>query len=259
MTLYFIGIGLCDEKDITLKGLEIVKKADVVYLENYTSVLIEWKGGKLYDREIIPADREMVEQKAEQSILKDAKTKEVAFLVVGDPFSATTHIDLLLRAEKIGIKTEVVHNASIISAVGATGLQVYKFGKTTSIPFSSVEFQPETPYEVIKMNKKNGMHTLILLDLKKTGKKFEFMNAKEGIEYLLKIEEKRKESIFTKEIKIVVVERLGCKDFKVHFDIIENLLKRKFGKPLHALIVPGELHFMEEEALHEASISETLH
>ena len=39
MTLYFIGLGLNNEKDITLKGLEAVKKCDSVYLENYTSVL----------------------------------------------------------------------------------------------------------------------------------------------------------------------------------------------------------------------------
>ncbi len=249
MTLYFIGIGLCDEKDISVKGLEIVKKADVVYLENYTSVLLNWKGGKLYGREVILADREMVEQKAEESILKNAEKKNVAFLVVGDPFAATTHTDLLLRARKLGIKTEVVHNASIMSAIGITGLQVYKFGKTTSIPFSTSDFQPETPYDVVKMNKKNGLHTLVLLDLKNENGKFKFLTAKEGIEYLLKIEEKRKENILTLQTKIIVVERLGCPNFKIYFDTIEKLLKNKMGKPLHALIIPGELHFMEEDVV----------
>lgn len=249
MTLYFIGIGLCDEKDISVKGLEIVQKADVVYLENYTSVLINWKGGKLYSREVILADREMVEQKAEETILKDAKKKEVAFLVVGDPFAATTHTDLLLRAKKSGIKTEFVYNASIMSAVGITGLQVYKFGKTTSVPFATEEFKPETPYDVIKINKKNGLHTLVLLDLKNENGKFKYLSAKEAIEYLLKIEEKRKEEIFDYKTKLIVVERLGCPDFKIHFYTVEKMLKQKFGTPLHALIVPGEMHFMEEEVV----------
>lgn len=36
---YLIGIGLYDEKDITVKGLEIVKRADRVYLEYYTSII----------------------------------------------------------------------------------------------------------------------------------------------------------------------------------------------------------------------------
>ena len=96
-----IGIGLRDEKDISLNGLETVKKSDVVYLENYTSKLdcsvkdLE----KLYGKKIILADRELVEQKAEEAILKNAQTKNVAFLVIGDVFGATTHVDLMLRAK----------------------------------------------------------------------------------------------------------------------------------------------------------------
>ena len=38
--LYLVGLGLADETDITLKGLQIVKQADRVYLESYTSVLL---------------------------------------------------------------------------------------------------------------------------------------------------------------------------------------------------------------------------
>lgn len=38
--LYLIGLGLGDETDITVKGLEVVKKAERVYLEAYTSILL---------------------------------------------------------------------------------------------------------------------------------------------------------------------------------------------------------------------------
>lgn len=38
--LYLVGLGLADEKDITVKGLEIVKKAERVYLEAYTAILL---------------------------------------------------------------------------------------------------------------------------------------------------------------------------------------------------------------------------
>ena len=92
MTLNFIGIGLNDEKDISVKGLELVKKADFVYLESYTSKLncnIDYLE-KLYGKKIIFADRKLVEMDAEKTILQQAKTREVAFLVVGDVFSATT-------------------------------------------------------------------------------------------------------------------------------------------------------------------------
>ena len=107
--LYLIGIGLNNEKDISLNGLEAVKKADVVYLENYTSKLscsvadLE----ELYEKKIILADRELVEQKAEETILKDAQNKNVAFLVIGDVFGATTHVDLMLRAKKLNIKVKI--------------------------------------------------------------------------------------------------------------------------------------------------------
>lgn len=38
--LYLVGLGLADETDITLKGLNVVKRAERVYLESYTSVLL---------------------------------------------------------------------------------------------------------------------------------------------------------------------------------------------------------------------------
>lgn len=38
--LYLVGLGLGDETDITVKGLEVVKKAERVYLEAYTSILL---------------------------------------------------------------------------------------------------------------------------------------------------------------------------------------------------------------------------
>ena len=116
MTLYIIGIGLNDEKDITLKGLEAVKKCDFVYLESYTSKLqcsvsdLE----KLYGKKIILADRELVEKNSDEILQKD---KDVAFLVIGDPMCATTHVDLMIRAKEKNIEVKVIHNASIVSAI----------------------------------------------------------------------------------------------------------------------------------------------
>src|SRR3989338_2156436 len=112
--LSIIGIGLSDEKDITVKGLEIIRKSDAVYLENYTSILnvpVE-KLEKFYNKKIILADRTLIEQKAEETILKDAKTKNVALLVVGDALSATTHTDLIKRAREKNIAVKIIHNAS---------------------------------------------------------------------------------------------------------------------------------------------------
>lgn len=85
--LYLIGLGLGDKTDITVKGLEIVKRAKRVYLESYTSIFCHDGPDELqrfYGREVIVADREFVEINADH-ILADADKEEVAFLVVGDP------------------------------------------------------------------------------------------------------------------------------------------------------------------------------
>jgi len=125
MVLYFIGLGLGDETDITVKGLNAIKKSKKVYLEHYTSILgiSKEKLEQFYEKELIIAYRETVEIEMDQILEDISKDKEndYSFLVVGDPFCATTHSDLFLRARKLGIDVKVVHNASIMNAIGATG------------------------------------------------------------------------------------------------------------------------------------------
>lgn len=247
MVLYMIGIGLNDEKDITIKGLELVRKADFVYLESYTSKLscsvkdLE----KFYGKKIIEADRNLVENNSDK-ILDNAVSKKTVLLVIGDVFSATTHTDLMLRAVKKKIKVEIVNNASVLTAVGVIGLELYKFGKTTSMPYFEKSFKAETPYEVIKDNQKLGLHTLVLLDIKADEKRF--MTVNEALKQLLEIESKRKGKIFTENTKVIGCARLGAKQ-KIRYGAVKVILKENFGKPLHCLIVPGKLHFIEEEAL----------
>merc|ERR1712058_87131 len=146
---------------------EIVKKCDKVYLEHYTSILTVGKHEleTFYGREVILADRELVEQGADQ-FLDASKELEIAFLAVGDPFGATTHSDLVLRAKEKGVEVSVVHNASIMSAIGCCGLQLYNFGETVSIPFWTENWRPDSFYNKILDNIKRGQHTLCLLDIK---------------------------------------------------------------------------------------------
>lgn len=118
-----IGLGLSDEKDITIKGFEAVKSSSKIYLESYTAILMinRKKLETYYEKEIIEADREFVESGCEEMI-NQARDEIVSFLVVGDPFCATTHSDLYIRCIENGVKVEVIHNASIVSAVGCCGL-----------------------------------------------------------------------------------------------------------------------------------------
>ncbi|MDA1196465.1 MAG: diphthine synthase [Nanoarchaeota archaeon] len=241
MTLTIIGLGLGNEKDITVLGLEAVKTANVIYLETYTSFLTDATTKdleKFYKKKIIEADRNIVENEAESTILKDAKTKKVAFLVVGDALSATTHKDLKQRAEELKIKVQVIPNNSIFTAIAITGLDLYKFGRTTTIPFENKNIT--SPYDVIKNNLKNNLHTLVLLDLDVENKKT--MTFAQGLTYLLKLG--------LKSTQLAVgCAQLGSKKPIIKVAAANKLKNQTINKYPQCLIIPTNLHFMEEEAL----------
>lgn len=245
MTLYMIGIGLDSERDITVRGLEAVRKCKTVYLEDYTSKLGCGIGKleELYNKKVILADRNMVEKKADD-ILEKAKNEDVAFLVIGDVFSATTHTDLKLRAVKKGVDVKIIHNASVLTAIGNTGLELYKFGKVTSIPFENKNIK--TPYEVLEMNKGIGLHTLFLLDIESEKKRY--MTLKEALCYLLDAEDKEKKGLVSQETVCVGCAGLGSEKEKIRAGTAKELMKEEF-EGLQCLIIPGKLHFIEEEAL----------
>lgn len=250
MALYMIGLGLGDEKDISVRGLEIVRDCNFVYLESYTSKLqIDTKKLEdFYGKKIILADRELVEKKAEEEIVKKAIDNNVAFLVIGDVFSATTHVSLAQSAKKAGVKLKVIHNASVLTAIGDTGLSLYKFGKAASIPFDSKDV--EAPYDLMLENK--DMHTLFLLDLRPLEGKF--MTVKEAIEYLLAVDEKRKGGVFKEETMVIGCSALGTEEERIVYGTAKQVMKERLVGFPHCLIVPGKLHFMEEEYLKTFSL-----
>ncbi|XP_014507348.1 probable diphthine methyl ester synthase [Vigna radiata var. radiata] len=266
--LYIIGLGLGDEQDITLKGLEAVKKCHKVYMEAYTSLLsfgLSTNGisnlEKLYGKPIILADREMVEEKADE-ILAQAHHDHVAFLVVGDPFGATTHTDLVVRAKKMGIDVKIVHNASVMNAIGICGLQLYRYGETVSIPFFTETWRPDSFYEKIQRNRLMGLHTLCLLDIrvkeptleslcrgKKAYEPPRYMTINTAIEQLLEIVQDREESAYTEDTECVGLARLGSEDQMIVAGTMKQLQLIDFGAPLHCLVIAGNTHPVEEEML----------
>ncbi|MCK4327307.1 MAG: diphthine synthase [Candidatus Diapherotrites archaeon] len=237
--LYLIGLGLWDEKDITVKGLEIAKKCDEVYLEEYTSVLkgsSKEKLEELVGKELPLLAREDLEQ--DTAWMDEAKEKDVALLVGGDPLVCTTHADLLMRAWEKGIETRVVHNASIFSAVAESGLQIYKFGKTATVTFWEENFRPTSFYDAVKENSARGLHTLLLLDIKGERQ----MTPSEAIGVLTEIDS----SFGGREV--VAMSRVGG-DTGIVFGRAAELAEMDHGTGLHILIVPGELHVMEKAFL----------
>ena len=247
--LVFVGLGLHDERGISLQGLEETKTADYIFIELYTSLLPHFSIKRFeatVDKQVRIVSRRALEEENGAVILNAAEKGKTVFLVPGDPFMATTHMTLRIEAEKRGIKTRIVHGASVISAIiGLSGLHNYKFGKTVTVPFP--ENFSETPYNVIAQNKKRGLHTLCLLDLKVDEKRFLSIN--EALTLLLGIEQRRKEGIVTASTVAVGVARAGSNSPTLKADFIKELLKHDFGDPPQSLIFTGDLHFMETEAL----------
>jgi len=247
--LIFIGLGLYDENDITLKGLNELKNCNKVFAEFYTSKLVGFNKS-YFEKNIGNTINVLSRSESEkgEKILKYAQTEKVAFLVCGDPMIATTHVDLRIRAIKKGIETKIIHSGSIVTAApGLLGLQNYKFGRTTTLAFPEKEYFPTSQYQVIKQNKEMGLHSLVLLDIQADENLF--MTANQGMELLLKMEKKLKENVITEETVVCVVGQAGSDKPISEANTIINLLNKDFGQPLHCIVIPGKLHFMEIDAL----------
>jgi len=264
MVLFIIGLGLGNEKDVTVRGMEAIQACDHIFLEHYTSILSVEKSKleSFYGKPIQIADRDFVEGKADEIYLP-AKNGNVAMLVVGDPVCATTHTDIMIRAQENGIKVELIHNASAMGAVGSCGLQLYNFGQTISIPYFDEDWRPRSFYPKIKYNREGGMHTLCLLDIKVKEPDFEamkkgkvkympprYMSVNTAAEQLIEVEEVEESNAYNpKETLCVGMARLGQEDQCIIAGTLEELLAQDFGLPLHCLVICGEVHDLELDFL----------
>jgi len=248
-TLYFIGLGLYDEQDITKKALDAISECDELFAEFYTSTMMGTDINtieKTIGKKIKVLTREETENG--EKIFKGLENGNVGFLTGGDSMAATTHVDLRIRAIQKGYNTSIIHGTSILTAVpGLLGLQHYKFGRTTTLVTPEKNYFPTSPYDVIKKNRHIGLHTLVLLDIQQ--EKNRYMTATEGIDILLEMEEIRNEKIMSEDDQICVIARAGSKNPLVKSGKMVELKNMDFGPPLHTIVVPGELHFMEKEAL----------
>ncbi len=247
--LVFVGLGLSGVDGMTVKALEALKECDKIYAEFYTSVLI---GTKPSDLEAVLGKPVKILYRAQveegEDIIKDAKTMRVGFVTAGDTMAATTHVDLRIQAAEEGIPVRMFHGISIFSACPTSlGLQPYKFGRTVTLPFIEKEYHPKSPYDNIKENKDRGLHTMILLDIR--ADELRYMTANQAIEWLLLGEEKWQEGLIKEDTLLCVASKIGSPEEKVYAGYPKDLLEMDFGEPLHTVVLPGNLHFMEAYAL----------
>ncbi len=245
--LWFVGLGISGSKSIPVEAIEILSKADIVYLEQFTSPI--GKSDILKIKNIIKGEfkqgkRWLVEDGNE--IIKHAKTKKVVLLSYGDPYIATTHIELRTRAIQEKIKTYSIHASSSLTAmIGECGLHFYKIGRIATIMSEMKSLT--TPYYVIYKNIIEGNHTILLLEYNQD-KNF-FMDPKDALNGLIETEKGQKRNVVDSTTYAIVASRIGFKDQSIISGKIASLKKIDFGKPPHTIIITGRLHFTESDAL----------
>ena len=245
--LWFVGLGISGAKSIPHEALEVLSKADIVYLEQFTSPigksdLVKIK--KMTKGEFKAVKRWLVEDGNE--ILKKAKRKKVVLLSYGDPYIATTHIELRTRAIQEKIKTYSIHaSSSLTSMIGECGLQFYKVGRIATIMSEMKSLT--TPYYVIYKNIIEGNHTILLLEYNQD-KDF-FLDPKDALLGLIETEKGQKRNVINYSTYAIVASRIGFKDQSIISGKISSLKKLNFGKPPHTVIITGRFHFTESDAL----------
>jgi diphthine synthase len=230
--LYIIGLGL-NEKGISKEGMLAVSKCAKVYLEGYTvdfpyNIEEELNLGK----KIEILDRKEVES---NRLIKEARGRRIALLVYGSPLFATTHMSLINDARKQSVRVRIIYSSSVFDAIAETGLQLYKFGKISSMPKHSGDYEPDF-MAYVEENQSIKAHSLILVDI---GLQF-----KKALVQLEMNANKKHISID----KIVVCEKLGTDESKIYYATPEILRKKDIQAPF-CFIIPSDLHFMEKEVL----------
>ncbi len=245
--LWFVGLGISGFKSIPSEALDVLSKADIVYLEQFTSPIGKSDLTKIKNAtkgEFRLAKRWLVEDGSE--ILKNAKKKKVALLAYGDPYIATTHIELRTRAIEEKIKTQSIHaSSSLTSMIGECGLHFYKVGRIATIMSEMKSLT--TPYYVIYKNIIEGNHTVLLLEYNQD-KDF-FLDPKDALNGLLETEKGQIRNVISSSTYVIVASRIGFKNQTIISGKISSLKKTDFGKPPHTVIIPGRLHFTESDAL----------
>lgn len=244
--LWFIGLGISGADSLSVSAQRIISQCDTVYLEQFTSPMSEeyvQKLKSLATGQFRLGPRWLVEDGRE--ILDAAKTGTVALLSYGDPYIATTHIELRVRAIQEGIATNTIHASSAVtSLIGECGLHYYKAGRTVTV-MSGI--RPTTAYYAIFDNLKLGNHTVVLLEYNQN--KGFFLEPKAALDALLSEEGEQARKVISADTYVIVASRIGFEDQKITAGRISSLLGQDFGHPPHTIVVPGSLHFTESDAL----------
>ena len=254
--LTLIGLGIYGSDGMTGKGYTIAVNSDILYIDTYTNVVTSEQISsieKYLNKKLISAGREFLEDG--EQILSEATDKNISLLVSGDPIIATTHTDLLIRANGKKIVTQVIHNSSILSSIpGETGLHAYKFGRiVTSTKESGSKLV--TVYHAVYDNLVLGLHTIILMEYNSS--RSDNLSVNQTLNNFLSSENDYGYNVFSENTLLIILSRIGLNDQAIITGPINRLLDLNYGNSPHTIILPGKLHFSEIDSL--SILSDKLH
>ncbi|WP_338601709.1 diphthine synthase [Sulfolobus tengchongensis] len=249
-TLSLVGLGI-SRKFITQDAIDTLNSSDIIIFDKYTSRSCDININTLRElvkgeKTFIEADRNLLENNSKIIFDYLDRNYNLSIASIGDPLIATTHISILIEVKRRGHQIKIVPGVSVhCYIISKSLLSSYKFGKSVTVTFPYDNFVDPAPYTVIKENKERGLHTIVYLDLKED----KAMTANDAIQILLQLEEKYKKNVISKSDIVIVGARLGCDDEKVIALTIEEALRFNFGSTPHIIIIPGNLHYMEADAI----------
>lgn len=265
--LHIIGIGISEFDSLPIGSVEVLKNSDFVFLERFTgfisddfmmkihNILNNSKESQLNSGiDIKFVKRWFIEDGRE--ILEKASSNNVSILAYGDPLVATTYNELMVRAKKLSIDVKVIHSSSgLISLIGETGLQPYKFGKMVTLmndPMSSI-----TVYNTIYDNLSLGLHTLILteynnddgIDNFTSSSNPFYLSPKKVFDLLLEREAEIKLANLSPKTFAIVASKIGGDNSQILSGNIDTLSRLEYEGGPNSVIIPGNLHFIEEDSV----------
>jgi len=253
--LYLIGLGL-DSGDLSIKAIDCLRKSDSILYEGYTASITEEYINEiavLAGKEPRKISRADLEDHVKDTVSM-AKEDSIAILFPGDPLVATTHHIIIEEAKRQEIGVSIIHASSIFTAaIGESGLDIYKFGPTATIPRVSEKYKPTSFINVIRKNLENKQHTLVLFDV--TEEKGISIGAPEAIPTLLEAGK----GVVDQDTLVIFMADIGRKEQQIVYASLKEIAELSKNGNIRStcLAIPSEMSFAEKRAVETHSTSST--
>ena len=250
-------------QDVTLRGREVINTCSKRFFDRRSFSILKTTGDDRSVSKLLDSEYEMFDLAQSEDVLSMLREGiSVSVCVWGDPLVFTEYQALLALATSNGTPFEVVHNTSIVSCIGSCGLQLYTFGGTVSFPPIASIFdnnallskigEKDSFFEKLLVNRRNGWHTLCLLHAVPNSLNFSAVgySCQAAAKLLLKAIGLCPSAHLKGSDKVIAVSGIGSSDSNFKLSTLEELAEAPpVDGGVHALIIPGAMHPLEQDCL----------